>query len=98
MKEEMKIRGLEVVCYKDNIKIKQSYIITNTKRMEEILTTILERTTIYKSERTLKSLLKEWKFHNRLYKMHLFRKHTSDCDLESNQKLFYKIVYFILGI
>lgn len=98
MKEEMKIRGLEVICCKDNIKIKQSYIITNTKRMEEILMTILERTTIYESERTLKSLLKEWKSHNRLYKMHLFRKHTSDCDLESNQKLFYKIAYFILGI
>ena len=98
MKEEMKIRGLKIICNEDNIKIKQSYIITNIKRMEEILTTILERTTIYKTKRTLKSLLKEWKSHNRLYKIHLFRKHTSDCDLESNQKLFYKIAYFILGI
>lgn len=47
--------------------------------------------------RTKKSYLRELKAHKRLYNLHLFRKHTADCDLEENINKFLEILYFIIG-
>lgn len=48
--------------------------------------------------RTLKSYIRETKAHIRLYKLGLFRKHTKNCDLEENIKLWKEIIYFIIGL
>ena len=47
--------------------------------------------------RTEKSYCNEIKAHNRLYKLHLFRKHTKDTDLEEPISKFMEIIYSILG-
>lgn len=47
--------------------------------------------------RTIKSYIAETKAHNRLYKLHLFRKHTKNTDLEENIKKWLETLYFIIG-
>ena len=49
-------------------------------------------------KRTDKSLINEWFSHNVLYNLHLFRKHTKDCNFEKTQNKILNIIYFILSI
>lgn len=51
----------------------------------------------YPITRSHKSYVRELLAHNRMYKMHLFRKHTKDCDLEENIKLWKDIFYWVIG-
>ena len=90
--------NLKVNINENNIKIINSYRINNKKEMKEILTEIFERDP-YKDVRTRKideSIL-EWKTHNILYNLHLFRTHTIDCDITENEQLHRMIIYQILG-
>ena len=48
--------------------------------------------------RTNKSYESEIIAHKRLYKLHLFRSHTIDCDLEEHIKFINKIIYYIIGV
>lgn len=48
--------------------------------------------------RTTKSYYKELLAHKRMYKLHLFRSHTIDCDLEEHIKFWKKIVYYIFSL
>lgn len=50
-----------------------------------------------KITRSKASYIHEIKAHKRLYRLHLFRSHTKDTDLEEPIKLKYKIMYFIVG-
>lgn len=97
MMTEAKIRGLKIYFWSDNMRIIDSYKIKSKKKMKEILEEALNRDSFYITKRTMKSLIREWRAHNVLYTLHLFRKHTKDCDFESKQKLRIKIIYFILG-
>jgi hypothetical protein len=65
--------------------------------MKNILIEALNTTTLYKTKRSMTSLIDEWIAHNLLFKLNLFRKHTKDCNFESNQKIHIKFSYFILG-
>ena len=47
--------------------------------------------------RTFESYVREWRGHNRLYYLHLFRSHTKDVDLEENQKPFWELIWLIIG-
>lgn len=47
--------------------------------------------------RTFESYVREWKGHNRLYKLHLFRKHTKDVDLDENMSMFWELIWLIIG-
>lgn len=80
-----------------NVRIKDSYKIRKVEDMIIILSLFKIRTN-YNSKRNLKSWLKEWKTHNRLHRLGLYRSHTKDCDLEENEKLHRLIAYKILGI
>ena len=73
MTTETKIRGLKITITKKNIRIENSYQITNQDKMKEILEEILQRDTDYKTDRSIKSLMREWNSHNRLYKLKIFR-------------------------
>ena len=76
-----------------NIKIIDSYLVTDKKRMIEYLNQLpLERV-----NRTFKSCLNEWIAHNRLYNLGLFKNHTSDCDLTMNESLFRRVFYWLLS-
>ena len=53
-------------------------------------------------KRTDSSLIKEWRVHNVLYNLHLFRTHTKDVDLNYPQskiiEIAYSVAYFIVSI
>ena len=51
----------------------------------------------YPITRSHKSYARELIAHNRMYKMHLFRGHTRDSDLEENIKLWKEIIYWMFG-
>lgn len=94
--QHIKILGVEIEYNEKNVSIKDSYKVRNKEYMKLILTQFKVRTG-FKSKRSIDSWLKEWKSHNRLYRLGLFRKHTADCDLEENEKLHRLIVYEIIG-
>lgn len=94
--KEIQIYGVTIQYNKDNVRIVDSYKVKE-KDMRSILCMFLyEVGTIY--ERPIYSWIKEWKAHNRLYKLGLFRNHTRDCDLEENEKWYRLLAYQILGI
>ena len=95
--EQMKIRGIEVTCYPDKIKIEKSYIINNKEKMELILESIFERTEEFFVNRKMETFIKEWKYHNRLYKMHIFRKRNKNLTLKKEQSNWSKFMCVILG-
>ena len=47
--------------------------------------------------RSFESYVREWRGHNRLYKLHLFRSHTKDVDLDENMSMFWELVWLIIG-
>ena len=97
MAEQMKIRGIEITCYSDKIKIKKTYIINDKEKMEMILSEVLHRTEIFLLRRNMKSLIKEWKYHNRLYKMHIFRNYNKNITFKNTQSKWCKFMCAILG-
>ena len=50
---------------------------------------------VYK--RSEESWIKEWRAHNRLYRMSMFVKHTKDVDFEENENIIRLLAYQILG-
>lgn len=87
-----------VIEYNDkNVRIINSYLINDKKLMKHILQEFLDETG-YVSKRSLRSWIKEWKSHTRLYRLGLFRTHTIDCDLQQNEALYRLIAYEILGL
>ena len=97
MTEQMKIRGIEITCYSDKIKIEKTYIINDKEKMEMILSEVLHRTESFLLRRNMKSLIKEWKYHNRLYKMHIFRNYNKNIIFKSTQSKWCKFMCAILG-
>ena len=88
----MKIRYL-----KSKTIIYDSHLMKNVKKQVEDI--INERIDInYPTTRSLKSYIAETKAHNRLYKLGLWKKHTKNCDLEEDIKLWKEIVYRIIGV
>ena len=76
--------------------------IYNSYRIEDIDLTIrkiiIGRTVRgFKSKRSFGSYARELKAHIRMYKMHLFRSHTKDTDLEEDIKFWKEVVYFFFG-
>ena len=96
IKHEIYILNRKIRYDKNNIKIINSYKTTNILTMTYILLEFLNRTG-YKSKRTVNSWLREWKAHNRLYRLGLFKSHTKDCDLEENEKWYRLLIYQIIG-
>lgn len=85
--------------YYYNTKINDSYLIKRKEVKEVIKQIVKERLKLdYPITRSNESYERELKAHNLMYKLHLFRKHTKDTDLEEHIKKWKKIVYFILGI
>lgn len=82
--------------------IYDSYKITSEEDMENILFNVRINNTESNYEvlhnRTDKSFIKEWKSHNLLYNLHIFRSHTADVDMEYPLKWYYKLAWDILSI
>lgn len=94
---EMKVRGLKIYYSTTDLNIINSYQIHSIKKMEAILTEALEKAENYATNRDMNSLINEWIAHNVFYKLHLFRKHTKDCNFENEQKKIVIFIYFIFS-
>ena len=86
----------------DNIHIEDSYKITETSKMKNILLIIKNKYSIYECGiihiRSINSLVREWQAHNILYKLHIARSHTKSVDLNDERWyriLGYNIIYFV---
>ena len=95
--EEIDICGVKIRYDEECISIIDSYKIHDKDTMRVTLECFIMETN-YESIRSIESWIREWKAHNRLYKLGLFKSHTKDCDLEENEKLHRLLVYRILGI
>ena len=89
-------KNIKVEFSEKNIKIYDSYTTTDEKDMAMILS-IISIYPQYELTRKRKELIDEWKVHNFLYKLHLFRSHTKDTDFDENESKFRKAVYKIMG-
>lgn len=94
---EFEVKGLDVQVYPNNIKVIDSFKIEKKKEIREAVIEILEKGSLYYTKRSIGSMVREWKFHNRLYKLGLFISHTKDCDLEANEALYRRFIYFFFG-
>lgn len=90
---------IEYIVNLNSIHIKDSYKIHNENEMMKILCEI--KTQYFYSKyffynMSYKDLINEWKAHNLLYDLHLFRSHTKDVDLNKNP-WYIKLIYSILA-
>ena len=86
---------------KNNIHIEDSYLINKRSDMQLVLDNIRANYSIEYCEvlkRTDKSLIREWRTHNILYSLHLFRSHTKDVDLNYPQSKLVEICYAVLSL
>jgi len=83
----------------DNTHIKNSYMVKTRKIIrEETIRIMNERKSKgYDVSRSINSYAREWRGHNRLYRMGICRDRTKDADLEENTNLFINLVWLILG-
>ena len=96
-KEVIHTHGLDIYCSTTDMNIIDSYNINNIDEMKSILMSCLMFTKIYKTDRTMNSLINEWIAHNKLYKYNLYRNHTKDCNFENKEKIHIRFIYFILS-
>ena len=73
-----------------DMQIQDSYRITKTKQQKEIAQLMLNYNTANPVSpawnRTLDSLVKEWKIHNNVYKTGLFQSNTADCNFNNGDE------------
>lgn len=89
----------EIIYSWYNTKVK-NYLNKNKKELKELCKEI-NKNRIKKNlpiRRSFNSYYKELLAHQRMYKLHLFRKHTIDCDLEEQIKKWKEIIYFIFSL
>ena len=94
---EFIVNNLKIKVTPFNITIIDSYKIKDKKVMKKMIEEILYKAPIYKQTRSVKSLVREWRTHNIMYNKGWFVIHTKDCDLESYEALYRRIIYFIVG-
>lgn len=83
----------------NNIAIYDSYKITSLSDMKQFLIHLKARFYPYSSinNRTMFSLLNEWRTHNLLYSLGVQKERTASVDLESNQSWYMTVAYAILS-
>jgi len=91
---------MKITPTRNNTHIEDSYEIKLAKSMKNIVEEIIftREARMLPVTRSVNSYVREWKGHNRLYRLGLFRKHTKDCDLNENNSIFEELLWFILGI
>lgn len=91
----------------DNIKLYDGWTIKSTRDktliVMDFITEALKDGYHFLEYRTIKNYVAEWCFHNFLFRLHLFRKHTKDIDFQRQFKHTFrdtveKIIYKIIEI
>lgn len=93
------INNINYSVGEDGISISDSYLITNDEDKFQFLQELCLSIEGLELCRTIPSMLTEWKAHNILYQLHLFRKHTKDVDIEYEQTkwtaFMFKLICFL---
>lgn len=91
-----------ILVSESNTHIEDSYKITKDKAMYNILNQIrisnIHNRNLAIFNRSLKSMIIEWRAYNLLYKLHICKERTKSVDLYLNEPLYKKISYYILHI
>lgn len=93
-------KNITIVVGNNDIMICSSKDVTSAKEMTQVINHIFDKYN-YKfdnSNRTKFNVLAEWRTHNLLYDLRLFRRHTKDVNIEYNQNKVLTIVYAIFSI
>lgn len=80
----------------ENVKIIDSYLIKSDAVKLAFLDELKDDELL--DNRSYKSLIREWKAHNILYKFGLFKERTRDTDLDNQESIFRRIGYFIITL
>lgn len=78
-----------------NCKIHNGYKYNDKNIQEEFIKLVLPK--YFFGYRDMKSYMNEWRAHNILYKLHLFRSHTVDTDLNVNETKFRRAIYWLIS-
>lgn len=94
-------QGVDIIYYKDYTTVTNSYLLDD-EDVERVATEIAySRSCKYDWKcdyfRNEESYIREIKAHNNLYKLGLFKSHTIDTDLEEDQNIVYKLIYWLIG-
>lgn len=79
-----------------NITIQDGYLTTDKEIQKVIIQQLLDKYEWFRV-RSLKSYLREWRAHNRLYRWGLFKTRTKDVDLNVHEYWWRRLGYFFLG-
>ena len=94
--EKLKIDEILIEYDAGNVRIVDSYKVKKKEDMLEVLIWFKLKTG-FRSRRSMDSWIREWKAHNRMYKLGIYRSHTRDCDLEELEKWHRRLVYWFIG-
>lgn len=90
---------LIITFSKENIQIKDSYLIKSDGDKEQIIDMMMGSEDFKNQNytRSKKSYLREWKAHNFLYSWGIQKQRTKDVDFSEKESLFTRICYFFLS-
>lgn len=94
--EELKIGEILIEYDAGNVRIVDSYKVKKEEDMLEVLIWFKLKTG-FRSRRSMDSWIREWKAHNIMYKLGIYRSHSRDCDLEELEKWHRRLVYWFIG-
>lgn len=78
----------------DSFRVINSY---KTRSEEDMFRYIISNRINWDLNRKWQSLLNEWKAHNILFQLGLFKSHTRSVDFENNPKWYFTLGYWILS-
>ena len=89
-------------CYinvtEGNIHIHNSYKIKKVKDMNKVIDYVKEKCPTAFKTRSRKSVIREWKVHNFLYKLNIQKSRTIHTDIETKQNPILMIGYFLISL
>ena len=86
----------EIIYSKDNTHVVDSYKVKDINL--EVMEIIRERNRRkLPVTRTFDSYVREWKGHNNLYNIGLFRSHTASVDLNEDNSIIEELIWLIIG-
>ena len=95
---EVIINDLKITISNTNIHLHDSFKIKTKEEKLFILHEIINVFPKILEYRTIKSMLREWRAHNILYKLHILRESTKHTDIEFKQNFIFKIGYFLISL
>lgn len=84
----------------DNTRIYDSYRFRSSKDMRAILSELGKQSGYCMAINTMlnSDMLREWRAHNFMYSLHLFRSHTKDVDLNTGKSWYIKALYAMFSV